>query len=78
MCLLRCVVKLDWWYNMGWFDKKEQPKLGGQAGIAQDALKNRKKQLDDQIDAASGGPSGKDSEAASGTYRLTTDDKRIK
>lgn len=63
---------------MGWFDKKEQPKLGGQAGIAQEALKTRKSRLDEQIDAQSGGPSGKDSEAASGSYRLTTDDKRIK
>lgn len=63
---------------MGFFDKKEQPKLGGQAGIAQDALKNRKSRLDAQIDAESGGPSGKDKEAASGTYKLTTDDKRIK
>lgn len=63
---------------MGFFGKKEPPKMGGQAGVAQDALKSRQSRLDAQIEADSGGPSGKDKEAANGTYKLTTDDKRIK
>lgn len=64
---------------MGWFDKKSEAKLGrGQAEKARQDLKNRGDKIDAQIDAASGGPSGKDKEAANGSYRLTTDDKKIK
>ena len=67
---------------MGWLtktDKKPEPKLGsGAAEKARQDLKNRGSQIDAQIEAASGGPSGKDADAASGRYKLTTDDKRIK
>lgn len=59
-------------------DKKEAPRMGGQAGKAQTALKSRGSQIDAAVEASSGGPSGKDAAAASGTYKLTTDDKRIK
>lgn len=59
-------------------DKKEPPQMGGQAGKAQTTLKTRGNQIDAAVEAASGGPSGKDAAAASGTYRLTTEDKRIK
>lgn len=65
---------------MGWFDSKDKKAtLGsGAAENARKAIEGRGKSLDDQIEAASGGPSGKDGEAAKGNYRLTTDDKRIK
>lgn len=64
---------------MGWFDKKPEANLGaGQAEKARQELKTRKDKLDAQIDAQSGGPSGKDMEAANGSYRLTTQDKKIK
>ncbi len=66
---------------MSWFGKDNKPeaKLGsGQAEKAREAIKNRGRDLDAKIDAYSGGPSGKDADAASGAYRLTTDDKRIK
>ena len=60
-------------------DKKETPKMGGMAGKAQEALSGRKSRLDAlEAEATSGGPSGKDKEAANGSYRLTTEDKRIK
>lgn len=59
-------------------DKKEAPQMGGQAGKAQTALKSRGSQIDAAVEAASGGPSGKDAAAAAGTQRLTPDDKRIK
>lgn len=59
-------------------DKKEI-KLGGQAGVAQKALGDRKSRLDAlEMEAMGGGPSGKDKEAAHGSYRLTTEDKKIK
>lgn len=59
-------------------DKKEI-KLGGQAGVAQKALGGRQAQLEaEEMKAMGGGPSGKDKEASEGSYRLTTQDKRIK
>lgn len=68
---------------MGWFSK-DKPKveakdLGGQVGAAATALESRKSRLDALENAAvSGGPSGKDKAASEGTYRLTTEDKKIK
>lgn len=59
-------------------DKKEI-KLGGQAGVAQKALGDRQSRLEaEELKATGGGPSGKDMEAANGSYRLTTEDKKIK
>ena len=68
---------------MGWFSK-DKPKveakdMGGQAGVAAKALEGRKSRLEAlENEAVSGGPSGKDKEAANGSYRLTTDDKKLK
>ena len=68
---------------MDWFGKSkpkvESKDLGGQVGQAATALESRKSRLDALENAAvSGGPSGKDKAASEGSYRLTTDDKKIR
>ncbi len=64
---------------MGWFDgKKEVPKLGGQAGVAQAAITGRQTALDAAEEAAMGGRTKQNQDAADGKTRLTTDDKKYK
>lgn len=56
--------------------KPDTPQMGGQAGKAQKAIQGRKSALDAAEEAAVGGRSRQNEDAASGKSRLTTEDKK--